>query len=180
MKRLLPYLSLLVLLATQCAPPADSKKGLTFSISFTKELSDQAQDGRLLLLLGTNEKTEPRNQFNWGVNTQLGFGVDVDGMTPGQEIVIDEKAFGFPIRSIKDIPPGEYFVQALINRYETFTLKTGKTVKLPPDQGEGQHWNVKPGNFYSRPFKIKIDAASTEPVKVVMDQKIAPIEEPKE
>jgi len=67
------------------------------------------------------------------------FGVDVDGMAPGQEIVIDETAFGFPVRSIKDVPPGEYYVQALINRYETFNLKSGKTVKLPPDQGEGQH-----------------------------------------
>src|SRR3954470_22262857 len=98
MKKLLLYLSLLILIATQCAPSTESKKGLTFSISFTKELSDQAQDGRLILLLATNDKTEPRNQFNWGIDTQLGFGIDVDGMAPGQEIVIDEKAFGFPIR----------------------------------------------------------------------------------
>src|SRR3954468_10328604 len=112
MKKLLPYLSLLILIATQCAPAPESKKGLTFSISFTKELSDQAQDGRLLLMLATNDKTEPRQQINWGLTTQLAFGVDVDGMTPGQEILIDEKAFGFPVRSIKDIPPGDYYVQA--------------------------------------------------------------------
>ncbi len=180
MKKLVPYLSLLILIATQCAPPTETKKGLTFSVSFTKELSDQAQDGRLILILANNDKSEPRQQFNWGINTQLGFGVDVDGMAPGQEIVVDEKAFGFPARSLKDVPPGEYYVQALINRYESFTLKTGKTVKLPPDQGEGQHWNSKPGNFYSRPFKVKVDPASAEPIKVVMDQKIAPIEEPKE
>ena len=55
--------------------------------------------------------------------------------------MIDESVFGFPIRSLKNIPPGDYFVQALINRYETFSLKTGHTVKLPPDQGEGQQWN---------------------------------------
>jgi hypothetical protein len=180
MKRLLPYLSLLILTATQCVRPIDSKRGLTFLVSFTKELSEQAQDGRLILMLATNDKTEPRQQINWGLNTQLAFGVDVDGMAPGQEIVVDETAFGFPARTIKDIPPGEYFVQALINRYETFNLKTGKTVKLPPDQGEGQHWNSKPGNFYSRPFKIRIDPSSAEPIRVLMDQKIAPIPEPKE
>ena len=180
MKRLLPYAVLALFLATQCAPPAENKKGPTFTISFTKELSDQAQDGRLLLLLATNDKSEPRFQVNWGLNTQLGFGVDVDGMKPDQEITLDENSYGFPVRTIGAIPPGEYFVQAVINRYETFNLKGGKTVKLPPDQGEGQHWNSKPGNFYSRPFKVKIDASSTEPIKVVMDQKIPPIEEPKD
>src|SRR5689334_14347102 len=88
---------------------------LKFSISFTKELSDQAQDGRLLLLLSNNDKAEPRNQINDGLNTQLIFGVDVDGMKPGDKIIFDEGAFGFPIRSLEDIPAGDYFVRALIN-----------------------------------------------------------------
>ena len=82
--------------------------------------------------------------MSFGLNTQLAFGVDVEGMKPGQEILVDESAFGFPIRSLKNIPAGEYYVQALLNRYETFNLKSGKTVKLPPDQGEGQQWHSKP------------------------------------
>jgi len=110
--------------------------------------------------------------------TQLVFGIDVDGMKPDQEIIIDENAFGFPIRSITGIPKGEYFVQALINRYETFHLTSGHTVKLPPDQGEGQHWNTKPYNFYSKPQKISIDPEKSETFKVVMDQKIEPLKEP--
>ncbi len=179
MKRLLPILPLILLLGWQCTPSAESKKsGLKFSISFVPEMSDQVQDGRLMLLLANNDKSEPRNQINFGLNTQLAFGVDVEGMKPGQEIVIDENAFGFPVRAINKIPPGEYYVQALINRYETFTLKNGKTVKLPPDQGEGQHWNSKPGNFYSRPFKVKIDPSQKGPIQLVMDQKIPALKEP--
>ena len=167
MKRLLPFLPLIFLLGWQCAPTPESKKGgLKFSISFTPEMSDQAQDGRLMLLLANNDKSEPRNQINFGLTTQLAFGVDVEGMKPGQEIVLDESSFGFPIRNVNNIPAGEYYVQALINRYETFNLKNGKSVKLPPDQGEGQHWNSKPGNFYSRPFKVKIDATQKEPIQL--------------
>lgn len=133
-----------------------------------------------MLLLATNDKSEPRNQISFGLKTQLAFGIDVDGMKPGDEIIIDATAFGFPVKSTANIPAGEYYVQALINRYETYNLKAGKTVKLPPDQGEGQHWNSKPGNFYSRPFKVKIDSANSETIKVVMDQKIPPVEEPKD
>jgi len=153
---------------------------LKFSISFTKELSDQAQDGRLLLLLSNNDKAEPRLQINDGLNTQLIFGVDVEGMKPGDEIIFDEGAFGYRIRSIENIPVGDYFVQALINRYETFKLKTGQTVKLPPDKGEGQQWNRKPGNFLSKPQKISIDPAKEETIKIAMDQVIPPIQEPKD
>ncbi|CAN5178849.1 alpha/beta hydrolase-fold protein [soil metagenome] len=177
MKRLIPAILILILLI-QCSP--SKKEGLKFSVSFSKEMSEQAQDGRLMLLLATNDKDEPRNQINYQLNTQLAFGVDVEGMKPGDEIIIDESAFGFPIRSIKDIPAGDYFVQALINRYETYHLKTGHTVKLPPDQGEGQHWNSKPGNFYSKPIKMKIDSAGSASVNLVMDQRIEPIKEPED
>ncbi len=162
----------------QCAVKPESKNISGFQVSFPTEVSDQPQDGRLILLLSTNNKREPRFQYNFGVDTQLGFGMDVEGMKPGQEILVSDSAFGFPVRTISSIPPGEYYVQALINRYETFQLKSGKTVKLPPDQGEGQHWNTKPGNFYSRPFKITIDSKMTEPIRVVMDQVIPPVKEP--
>ena len=165
----------------QCVPAGEGTQGsFKFSISFSKEMSDQAQDGRLLLLLSSNEKAEPRFQISDGLETQLVFGLDVEGMKPGEDIVVDGSAFGFPIQSLKNVPSGDYFVQALINRYETFNLKTGHTVKLPPDQGEGQQWNRKPGNFFSKPVKIKIDQAKNETISVVMDQKIPPIEEQKD
>lgn len=173
---------ILVILAfamVQCSPD-NQKSKLKFAISFTEEMSDQAQDGRLLIMLANNDAREPRFQINEGVKAQLVFGIDVEGMKPGDEIVIDESAFGFPIKSMADIPAGTYYAQALINRYETFNLKTGHTVKLPPDRGEGQQWNRKPGNFYSTPMKVEINPANGETVKVTMDQEIPPISEPED
>ena len=169
---------LLLILFTECSSPTQAPHGPTFQISFPAEVGKEAQDGRLILLLSTHDRSEPRFQFNFGLDTQLGFGIDVEGMKPGEPILFGDSAFGFPIRRTSMIPAGEYFVQALINRYESFTLKSGKTVKLPPDQGEGQHWNVKPGNFYSRPFKVKIDPGMKEPIQIVMDQVIPPVNEP--
>lgn len=176
MKRFSPFLLILIFFGWQCTPSSSTR--LRFAISFTKEMIDSAQDGHIVLMLANNNQSEPRNQINFGLKTQLAFGLDVDGLKPGEEIVIDESVFGFPVRSIKDIPAGDYYVQALINRYETFHLKNGKTVKLPPDQGEGQHWNIKPGNFYSKPTKVNVDPAKGETIKIVMDQKIPPIQEP--
>src|SRR5687768_2005393 len=106
MKR--PGLLLLLIIAIGCKTTSD-RPAVKFSISFTREMSSQAQDGRLLLILAGNDKSEPRNQVNDGLNAQLVFGVDVEGMKPGDEIVIDDNAFGFPIRSISSIPKGQYF-----------------------------------------------------------------------
>ena len=147
----------------------------TFSVSFAKAQSDQNIDGRLLLLLSTDPSGEPRMQINNSPQTQMIFGMDVDGMRPGQPVTIDDSAFGYPVRHLHDVPPGEYNVQVVLHRYETFHRSDGHTVKLPMDRGEGQHWNLAPGNLYSQPKKIALGAA---PVAIVLDQQIPPIPQP--
>ncbi|HEU5290398.1 MAG TPA: hypothetical protein VFU05_07145 [Cyclobacteriaceae bacterium] len=170
----------LLLVGTSFTLPDQKTSRLKFSVTFTKEMSDQAQDGRLLLLLSTNDKAEPRFQISDGLKTQLIFGIDINGKKPGDVMIVDESAFGFPIQNLGDVPAGQYFVQALLNRYETFKLKNGKIVKLPPDKGEGQQWNRKPENFYSKPVKITVDPTKSQTIPVVMDQKIPAIAEVKD
>ncbi len=130
--------------------------GPSFSVSFPKSRSEKPLDGRIFLLLSTDPSAEPRMQIDDSVRTQMMFGMDVDGMKPGQAVVVDDFANGYPIRSLRDVPPGEYYVQAVLHRYETFHRSDGHTVKLPMDRGEGQHWNIAPGNLYSTPHKITL------------------------
>jgi hypothetical protein len=78
------------------------------------------------------------------------------------------------------IPPGQYYAQAVLHKYETFNLANGKTVKLPMDQGEGQQWNRSPGNLYSTPQRVRVDPASTERISIRMDQEIPSIEQPED
>ncbi len=151
----------------------------TFSIRFSGELSGEAQDGRLLLLLATTDRDEPRFLVDNSLDTQLVFGRNVEDWAPGEERIIDEAHMGFPIETLADLPPGRYFAQALLNRYQDFTLATGKTVSLPPDQGEGQQWNRKPGNFLSEPVEIEVTGAGSS-FEIVMDREIPPIEPPED
>jgi S-formylglutathione hydrolase FrmB len=150
-----------------------------FSISFPSSTSNQALDGRVYLLLSTDPSDEPRMQIDDTPKSQLIFGVDVDGLKPGKTVVVDEHADGYPIRSLRDLPAGEYFVQAVLHRYETFHRTDGKTVKLPMDRGEGQLWNIAPGNLYSKPKKVEISAGGAQ-VKIELDHVIPPIPEPKD
>jgi hypothetical protein len=164
-----------VFATAQSAQAADRRAA--FSVSFTKAQSDQPIDGRLLLLLSTDPAGEPRMQINDSPQTQMIFGMDIDAMRPGQPVAIEDSAFGYPVRYLHDVPPGEYNVQVVLHRYETFHRADGHTVKLPMDRGEGQHWNLAPGNLYSQPKKITLGGA---PVAIVLDQQIPPIPPPQD
>jgi hypothetical protein len=166
--------------ATQAAPPPDAT-AQKFSVSFPKERSDKPLDGRLLLILSNDPSEEPRMQISLASRTQMIFGFDVDGLQPGQFATIDDSAFGYPVRYLHDVKPGEYYMQVVLNRYETFHRADGHTVKLHMDQGEGQHWNVSPTNLYSKPVKITIGASgSAQPIAVSLDQEIPAIPAPKD
>ena len=163
-----------------CAPGRKTAAKLTFAVSFPSEKSKTPLDGRILLLISNDGSDEPRNQISDGAKTQLIYGIDVDQLRPGQEAVIDSGVFGYPLKSFAGIPPGEYYVQALLNKYETFSRADGHTVKLPPDMGEGQRWNAKPGNIYSAPKKVFLDPMKKNIVRIGLDQEIPPISPPKD
>jgi hypothetical protein len=146
-----------------------------FSISFPKERSATPLDGRLLLLLSTDPSAEPRKQIDDTPRTQIVFGIDVDSLAPGRDAIVDESAHGYPIRSLAQLPPGEYNVQAVLHRYETFHRADGRTVKLPMDRGEGQRWNLAPGNLFSKPRKIRIAPGSAEDIAISLTEEIPPI-----
>jgi hypothetical protein len=165
--------------ASQGAPHAATR--LRFAVSFPAALSKQPLDGRIILVVSNNDRAEPRFENNvYRADTQLAFGIDVNDLKPGQDAIVDGKVFGYPLPSIGDIPPGDYWVQAVLNRYETFHRSDGHTVKLHMDQGEGQKWNRSPGNLYNTPVKVHVDPASNATIRLSLDQVIPPVAEPKD
>lgn len=163
-----------LLLALLLPLPALAQK---FAITFPANVSAQPLDGRLLLLLSTDPGDEPRNQIDDTPRSQMAFAITVDGWKPGQTQIVDASAFGYPVRSLKDVPAGAYTMQAVLNRYTTFHRADGKTVKLHADQGEGQHWNISPGNLLSKPVKITLKPGG-EAIPVVLSDVIPPIPAP--
>lgn len=105
--------------------------------------------------------------------SQMVFGITVDGWKPDSPLTVGETAQGYPRASLKDVLQGEYTIQAVLNIYETFHRADGKTIKLAPDRGEGQHWNLAPGNLLSKPRKVRIGPGAP-PIEVVMDDAIPP------
>jgi hypothetical protein len=131
--------------------------------------------GHLILVFAKTGKPEPRMQMNEDYDSAQGFGVDVSELQAGAPIVVDAKTFGYPRRSLADLDAGDYYVQAVFNVYELFHLADGRNLWLPPDKGEGQHWNWKPGNPYNRPIKLRFDPKSPKTIHIRLDQVFPPI-----
>ena len=115
MNKLLSLIFLPILFSS-CQNQSSSEANVTFKLSISGVLADAPEDGRLLLMLADNEEREPRFQINAGLNAQPVFGMNVEGLKPGESMVFDEKIFGFPYASLSELPPGDYWVQALLNQ----------------------------------------------------------------
>ena len=101
------------------AAPAD-----TFSITVDSAIADKPISGRVLLMLSRSQRFRP------GENGTPIFGVTVDDLEPGGTAVVDADALGHPVRSLADIPAGDYWVQAYLHVYTTFNRADGHTIKL--------------------------------------------------
>jgi hypothetical protein len=168
---------LLAALVPSTQPARAQSSRLRFAVTFPAERSAAPLDGRLLVLISADTSGEPRFQINDTHRTGQVFGVDVDGWKPGETRYVDAAAFGYPVRSLAQLPRGTFRVQALINRYETFRRSDGHTVKLPPDRWEGQQWARKPGNLYSAPRAVAVDPAGSAVVRLTLDQEIPPVDD---
>jgi hypothetical protein len=157
-----------------------SSHGLEFAIHYDQETEAGPLDGRVILILTRDNDTEPRKQVTAGIDAVPIFGLDVAGLVASEPAVIDNGVFGYPFESLDLLPAGEYWVQAVLHRYETFRLATGQTVRLPMDRGEGQRWNLAPGNLYSTPTLISVNPDKEGTTEIRLDQKIPPIEPPED
>lgn len=162
-----------------------SKSGLKFEVSFPENVVSGISEfglqspitGRVYAIISRNEKREPRLQVRRVTGVPF-WGKNVFALKPGERAVIDGEVFGFPLKSIKDIPSGEYYVQGFINIYAEFKRSDGHTLWMHMDQWEGQRWNVSSGNLYSDVIKVSIDPSKKQTIKLNCNHVIPPIEIP--
>ena len=155
------------------AAPADPLK---FAISFAPSARGEATTGRVYVAISRDASGSPIEQT--GPTGVPLFGKNIDNLKPGDTAIIDADVFGHPLQSLKDLPPGEYVVQAFVNVYTRFPRADGHTVWLHMDQCEGQNWKRSPGNLYSEPVKMTLDPASSGTVRLVADRVIPPVQVP--
>jgi hypothetical protein len=165
--------------ASVAAPSlAAQATGPRFELSFPAAAHAAPITGRLLLFLSQDSSSEPRFQGgSLGANAPF-FGTDVDHLTPGASARIDVATRGFPIASLRDLPAGDYSVQAVLNVYTQVHRSDGHTIWVHLDQWEGQQFATSPGNLVSPVQRVHIDPHSSRTIHIALTKVLPPEPEP--
>ena len=148
-----------------------------FEVSYPASLDPGPVTGRVFVMVSKSNRVEPRLQAGSYAASVPFFGMDVSALKPTESAVIDVSTAGYPI-NMNELPPGDYYVQALLNVYTEVRRKDGHVIWVHMDQWEGQQWNLSPGNFVSDVQRVRIDPASGFSLKISLSRKLPPVNVP--
>src|SRR5581483_11249112 len=114
-----------------------------FEVKFSAAAHAAPITGRLVLFFAKAAQPEPRLLLSPRGPALLA--VDLDQVKPGQTVVVDNSALGYP-GTLADLPAGDYFVQAVINVYEEVHRADGKTLWLHMNDGTIEIFSAAAGN----------------------------------
>jgi hypothetical protein len=142
-------LSLLAALTLSPVPAAPPR----FEIRFTHEAHAAPITGRLVLVLAKSPRPEPRLAIS--PRGPAMFAIDLEQQAPDAPAVIDGRAVAYP-RSLAELPPGDYYAQAIVNVYEQVHRSDGKTIWVHMNDGSIEFFSIAPGNLYSEPALVHV------------------------
>ena len=171
--------------ANQPTSTAESETGLRFQIQLAEEAAEGIAalgleapvTGRVFVIVSRDDEREPREQIR--VNGVPFWGRDVHDLSGGEAVTLasgDDAVRGFPLETLADLPPGDYFVQAHLSVYTTFNRADGHTVEMHLNSGAGQDLWEAPGNVHSAVRRLSLDPQSDETIALVLDTVIPPLE----
>lgn len=164
--------------AVETSSAAAQANGSRFELSFPATAHSQPITGRILLFIAQDSAPEPRFQGGaLGANGPF-FGTDVDHLAPGTSARIDRSTPGFPIASLRDIPAGDYYVQAVLDVYTQLHRADGHTIWVHADQWEGQQFSTSPGNLVSEVERVHFDPHAARSIRITLSKVIPPVQVP--
>jgi hypothetical protein len=165
-------------LVVAAAPLAGQRApGARFEIVVPSSLRTEPLTGRVFVFLAKDSVEEPRLKAGGMVSIPF-FGMDVEQLKPGAAAVIDRRTGGYPLRSLDDLPAGDYYVQALASVYTRFARADGHTIWAHMDEWEGQQFNTAQGTLVSSVRRIHVDPRRGTRARIELSRVLPPVEVP--
>ncbi|HTU81780.1 MAG TPA: hypothetical protein VMF61_06600 [Candidatus Acidoferrales bacterium] len=151
-----------------CAP-ALAQTAPRVEISFPSSVRSTPLTGRVYVIFSRVDKPDLRIQVLAPEVSPPFFGTDVDALAPGQAAVIDASTPGYPVKTLADVPPGDYYAEALANVYTQFHRSDGHTI-WAHEQWDGQVFTLSPGNLHSDVVKVHFDPGAGTTLRFSLDK----------
>lgn len=154
--------------------PAQAQAGTSFEVSLPDTTPAAPITGRAFVIISRTDKIDPRMQII-SEGAPPFFGKDLSQLRPGESVKIDGATAGYPLASLKDLPAGDYYVEAWANLYTEFHRSDGHSIWAHLDS-IGEIPSLAPGNLHSEVQKIHLDPAKGFDVHLSLD-KVIPSDE---
>ncbi|HTE46177.1 MAG TPA: hypothetical protein VK636_13080 [Gemmatimonadaceae bacterium] len=168
-------LAVCVTASTAASPAPHRAAAPRFQITFSSSAHAGPITGRLILAIAKAGQSEPRLLIS--PRGPALFAIDLDQLRPDQVATIDDKAVSHPM-SLANLPPGDYFAQAIISVYEQVHRSDGKSPWLPMNDGTIEFFSNAVGNLYSD--VVPVHVAPDGVIKINITHVVPPAEKPKD
>ncbi len=139
---------------------AQEARSLRFEVTAPPGDEWNSMTGRLIIVtvpVSGRQTREPRRRIgSVGLDATPIAAVDVNQLASGQTVVIDETSATFPFERLSDWPPAEYDVQAV--------LDVSRDIRMPG----------APGNWYSQPQRVLVEANRDLVVSLALTEQVPP------
>ncbi len=161
-----PILAVLLLVMLDCirgianpaldpGPPIPAPARLRFEVSIDPSSAKGPLEGRLFVVLGAPSSGEPRHEIGaTGMKAAPVLARDVTAFGGSAVAVLDHSSALFPLRTLGELAPGDYQVQAV--------LATNRDLLLVD----------APGNLFSKPVQLHLEPGQRKPVRLKLDQRV--------
>ncbi len=165
-----------IALSLVLAAPSLLAQETRFEVSFAASAHAAPLTGRVFVALAKAQSPEPIRQIGSYTGRTPFFAADIDRLAAGRAVTIDANSAGFPAHSLKELPAGDYYVQAIANVYTQFHRADGHVIWAHMDQWEGQNFTRSPGNLTSEIRKVHLDPAAGYDIALELTRVIPPIQ----
>ena len=159
--------------ALAAATSVASAQSNRFNVSIAPEAHAGPLTGRLVLLISKQKTPEPRLALS--PRGPAVFGVDLNQLAPNHDAIVDDSAIGYPT-SLSALPPGDYFVEAVVNVYEQVHRSDGHNIWVHMNDGRVEFFNFAAGNLYSDVMPVHIGDGGT--LHLTVNHVIPPAKKP--
>ena len=129
-----------------------------FEVSVAPSAYSGPLTGRLVIVVSKQEKPEPRLAI--GPRGPAVFAVDLQQLAPGHAAIVASDAASYPL-DLAALPPGDYYVQAVVNVYEHLHRSDGHDIWAHMGDGRVEFFNFAAGNLYSDVQHVRVAKGTT-------------------
>ena len=146
----IPALAIQTVVLALAAVQTVSAKPATFQVILDKAVQKTPFTGRVYVVVSKSSNPEPRLSISNWFHPPTVFAKEVEGVQPGETIVIRPSALTFPAGT-RTIEPGEYNIQAIARR----SLDHPVPGQGPGDVYSEARWeNIDGANAVPKPFRL--------------------------